>query len=66
MFSQDGTFVRRFGDRLLVLDFGNGRIAEMSEMGDWLGTRPAPGTVSGSSPRPSPELLPPVPPEASP
>ena len=36
------------GDRLLVLDLGNGRIAELSDTGDWLGTRPAPGRVSGS------------------
>lgn len=35
-------------DRLLVLDPGNGRVAEVSSTGDWLGTRPAPGGVSGS------------------
>lgn len=36
------------GETLLVLDLGNGRIAELSIEGDWLGTRPAPGRVSGS------------------
>lgn len=36
------------GDVLLVLDPGNGRVAELSESGEWLGTRPAPGSVSGS------------------
>ncbi len=35
------------GDVALALDFGNGRIAELSETGEWLGTRPAPGRVSG-------------------
>ena len=35
------------GDVVLALDFGNGRIAELSESGEWLGTRPAPGSVSG-------------------
>lgn len=33
---------------LLVLDLGNGRIAELSPEGEWLGTRRAPGRVSGS------------------
>jgi hypothetical protein len=36
------------GDRLLALDMGNGRVSVFSERGDWLGTRPAPGGVSGS------------------
>jgi hypothetical protein len=36
------------GDVLLVLDFGAGRIAELSATGEWLGTRPAPGRISGS------------------
>lgn len=36
------------GDTLLVLDFGNGRIAELSRDGEWLGVRPAPGRISGS------------------
>lgn len=36
------------GDRLLVLDLGNGRVAELSATGEWLGTRPAPGRISGS------------------
>lgn len=36
------------GSRLLVLDLGNGRIAELSESGEWLGTRRAPGRISGS------------------
>ena len=35
------------GDVLLVLDPGNGRVAELSREGQWLGTRPAPGGVSG-------------------
>lgn len=35
------------GDTLLALDFGNGRIGELSPQGEWLGTRPAPGRVSG-------------------
>lgn len=35
------------GPRLLVLDLGNGRIAELSGAGDWLRTRGAPGSVSG-------------------
>lgn len=35
------------GDILLALDLGNGRIAEISPDGSWLGTRPAPGRVSG-------------------
>ena len=35
------------GDRLLVLDFRNGRISELSASGEWLGSRPAPGGVSG-------------------
>lgn len=35
------------GDVLLALDFGSGRIAELSESGEWLATRPAPGSVSG-------------------
>ena len=34
-------------DRLLVLDLGNGRVAELSETGEWLGARPAPGSVGG-------------------
>lgn len=34
-------------ETLLALDLGNGRIAELSAEGDWLGTRPAPGSVSG-------------------
>ncbi len=37
------------GDLLLALDFGNGRVAELSETGEWLGSRPAPGRVSGSA-----------------
>lgn len=35
------------GDRLLALDFRNGRVAELSLEGEWLGSRPAPGSVSG-------------------
>lgn len=35
------------GDVLLALDLGNGRVAELSESGQWLGARPAPGRVSG-------------------
>lgn len=34
-------------DVLLALDLGNGRVAEISESGEWLGTRPAPGSVGG-------------------
>lgn len=34
-------------DVLLALDLGNGRVAELSETGEWLGTRPAPGSVGG-------------------
>lgn len=34
-------------DVLLALDLGNGRVAELSESGEWLGTRPAPGSVGG-------------------
>lgn len=34
-------------DVLLVLDLGNGRVAELSESGAWLGARPAPGSVGG-------------------
>lgn len=36
------------GETLLALDLGNGRIAELSAEGDWLGTRRAPGRISGS------------------
>jgi 6-bladed beta-propeller len=36
------------GDRLLVLDLGNGRVAELSSEGAWMGSRPAPGRVTGS------------------
>lgn len=35
------------GDVLLVLDLGNGRVVELSGSGEWLGTRPAPGSVGG-------------------
>ncbi len=35
-------------DLLLVLDLGNGRVAELSRNGEWLRTRRAPGRVSGS------------------
>lgn len=35
-------------ERLLVLDLGNGRVGVLSREGEWLGTRPAPGRVSGS------------------
>jgi hypothetical protein len=35
-------------NRLLVLDLGNGRIGELSASGEWLGTRRAPGRLSGS------------------
>ena len=34
-------------DVLLALDLGNGRVAELSESGAWMGTRPAPGRVGG-------------------
>jgi 6-bladed beta-propeller len=33
---------------LLVLDFRLGRIAELSGEGEWLGSRPTPGRISGS------------------
>lgn len=36
------------GDILLAMDLGNGRIAEISPDGTWLGSRAAPGRVSGS------------------
>jgi hypothetical protein len=36
------------GDILLALDLGNGRVAELAPSGEWLGTRAAPGRVSGS------------------
>ncbi|MGD2045316.1 MAG: hypothetical protein PVJ80_10340 [Gemmatimonadota bacterium] len=37
------------GRRLLALDLGNGRVAELAPDGTWLGSRPAPGSISGSS-----------------
>lgn len=36
------------GDRLLVLDLGNGRVGVLDQEGKWLETRPAPGRVTGS------------------
>jgi hypothetical protein len=33
---------------LLVLDLGNGRIAEIAPDGAWMGQRPAPGRISGN------------------
>lgn len=39
------------GDTVLVLDFGNGRIAELSPEGEWLGQRAAPGGISGPAAR---------------
>lgn len=35
-------------DVLLALDFGNGRVAEISPEGEWLGSRRAPGRMTGS------------------
>jgi len=35
------------GDRLLVLDFGNGRVAEFTLSGEWLGARTTAGGISG-------------------
>jgi hypothetical protein len=49
-----GEFMRIYsiawvGETLLTLDFGNGRIGELSADGEWVGQRPAPGRVSGSA-----------------
>lgn len=37
------------GHTLLALDFGVGRVVELSDTGAWLGMRPAPGSISGST-----------------
>ncbi len=39
------------GDTALALDFGNGRVGELSLDGEWLGQRPAAGGLSGSPAR---------------
>lgn len=42
------TSIAWLGDRLLALDLGNGRVSELSDEGEILGSRAAPGRVSGS------------------